>query len=345
MKKHLLVIAVLLWVPLSLTHAQKSLQFSIAPSIGQYYGETEYVMDIVSPFVDENGDLITDEFGDPIIFQLKSQLEYPMDVVMGGVNLRLNPANDPDKWSVEAGIFTSLNDPGGVMKDSDWEGAIGIYDFTQWSYTESESKMSSLMFDIKGTRRVFCPGKFSVSLVAGFRYQRIEQELFGVNGWQRPFDDIALEYGDAQFFALLQDTLVLYYEVKYTMPRAGLSSRLDLSPNLSLGLETVLSSVWFKDVDDHILRNKLSKADGSGLGFTGIFSAHYQLGSSGSQAAPFVDFFVEYNAISASGDQTQEWYGDDEFTEGDDTGNTIEGVPHDVNANLYHVGMKLGLSF
>ncbi|UCG62223.1 MAG: omptin family outer membrane protease [Candidatus Zixiibacteriota bacterium] len=345
MKQYLIIILALSCVPLSSTTAQKSVEFSVSPSVGHSFGKTEYILEVQSAFVDEDDEIITDEFGNTVIFHVKSQLEYPLDVVMGGVNLRINSADDPDLWSVEAGIFTSLSDPGGTMKDSDWDGASGIYDFTQWSYTESSAKMNSFMLDIRGTRRLFRPEKFSVSLVAGLRYHRIEQELYGVNGWQRPFNDAILAYDEPQFFAVLQDTLVLYYKVKYLMPQIGLRSRIDLRSDLTVGLETILSPVWFSDVDDHILRNKLSKADGWGLGIIGAFNARKRFGSSGSQAAPYIDLFAEVTTISASGDQTQNWYGDDPFTPDDDTDIVFPGIPHDINATLFHAGIRLGLIF
>lgn len=345
MVKHLLTFTLLLLVPLTIVQAENKLEFSVSPSFGHTYGETEYIMDITSAFIDENGDLIVDEFGQPIIFQLKSQLEYPLDVVTAGVNVRLNSVADPSKWSLEAGIFTSVNDPGGIMKDSDWEGAIGYFPLTQWSYTESSAKMSSLMLNVEATHRVLSPGKLRISALGGFRYHRIEQELFGVDGWQRTFDDINMEFEDPFFFDLLGDTQVLYYEVKYIMPLIGLHSTTDLSPNLSAGLKTIFSPVWYKDVDDHVLRNKISEADGNGLGFIGSLTARYWLGSRGGAAVPYVDFFAEYTTISTTGSQTQKWYGDDEITPDDDTGNFIAGIPHDVNATLYHLGLKIGMSF
>ena len=129
------------------------------------------------------------------------------------------------------------------------------------------------------------------------------------------------------------------------MPQIGFLLTTDLNSKLNAGLKTVLVPVWFDDVDDHVLRNKLSTADGSGIGFIGALNARYHLPMSGQNVKTYLDFFVEYTTLSASGDQVQSWYGDDPISEVDDTGTSIGGIPHDINSTQYNIGVRLGLTF
>ncbi|UCE24793.1 MAG: omptin family outer membrane protease [Candidatus Zixiibacteriota bacterium] len=345
MSKHFLVIAILLALPLETANAEKKVQVSVSPSIGYSLGKTEYILNVATYRADNNGDVITDQFGEPIVFLVKSQLEYPLDVVTGGARIRLVPVHDPGLWSIEAGVLTSLNDPKGAMKDSDWDAASGFYELTKWSYTESSPEMKSLMLDIEATRRILTRGKVQIAVLAGFRYYKIEQDLFGVDGWQRIFDPVTLTYSEQFFFDELADTQVLFYEVKYSMPQIGLNLSTDLSPKVAARLKTVFTPVWYEDVDDHVLRNKLSTSDGTGTGFVGSLNIHYDISSGQAQSAPFIDFFAEVMTLTASGDQTQEWYGDDPASPGsDDTGLRIDGLPHEVNSTRFHFGVKIGMS-
>jgi hypothetical protein len=327
-------------------NAETPLRISVSPSLGYSFGETEYIMNLRTPMTDENGDVVTDDLGNPVLLQIKSQLEYPLDVTMGGGNFRLTPAEDPELWSVEASAFVTLNDPGGVMKDSDWDGANGLYELTQWSYTESSAEMSSLLLNFEATRRILSPGNVRVAALAGLRYHKIEQKLFGVDGWQRLFEASTFTYGEPIYFTAYENTQVLYYEIKYLLPQIGLNFTADLSPNFMAGIKTIFVPVWFEDVDDHLLRNKLSRADGTGTGFIGSLNLDYRLGSPQRRSRPFISIFAEFTSIGASGDQTQEWYGDDPASpDFDDTGSRITGIPHDANITLYRVGIKAGLTF
>ncbi len=344
MNKHFLIITILLALSFGQVHAEKQVQVSISPSVGYSLGKTEYVLNVATYRADNDGDVITDQFGEPIVFRVKSQLEYPLDVVSAGARVRLVPVRDPGLWSIEAGVLTNLNDPSSAMKDTDWDAADGFYDLTEWSYTESSAEMKSLMLDIEATKRILTRGQVQISVLAGFRYYKLEQDLYGVDGWQRVFDPVTLTYSEQFFFDDLADTRVLYYEIKYTMPQIGLSLATDLSPRVAAKLKTVFTPLWYEDVDDHILRNKLSTSDGTGSGFIGSVNLHYDI-SSGRQSAPFIDFFAELTTLTASGDQTQEWYGDDPASVGaDDTGLRIEGLPHEVNSTRFHFGVKIGMT-
>lgn len=335
MRKHLLFAGLLITVFAAQGNTESAVQFSISPSIGHTFGKTEYILDLTGYDIAESGDTVR--------LRVKSQLEYPLDLVMAGVSVDLTDRADPNLWSVKAGIFVSMNDPGGTMKDHDWIGFAP--ELTKWSYTESVPDMNSILFDFQATRRILGPG---VSALVGFTYHRLEQDLFGVDGWQTPYrvvDKTTLLFRDSAFFDVPQTNQVLYYEVKYVMPQVGLQANLELSPNLSLTANAALALVWFKDVDDHPIRKKLSEADGTGAGFIASVSSRYSINSVTAAMTPFIGLSGEITTLTASGDQTQTWYGDDPASEDDDTGTSISGIPHEVNATWYHIGLNVGLAF
>lgn len=345
MKKQLLRTVIFLAVMASTSKAEFPFNISIAPTLGSSFGKTEYIMDIQQPATDENGDVIVDAAGQPVIWRLKSQLEFPLDVVMGGATLRVELASDPDLLWFEGGIYTNLEDPGGDLKDSDWQGLSGILDYTQFSYTESAARMDNLVLNLEGGLRLFNPGQASISALAGFRYHKIQQDVVGYDGWFRTFDEATMSYSD-EIFLQSGSGLVGYYEVRYQQIQLGLVSSMQLQPNLTGRLKAAFSPVWFEDYDDHILRRKEAVADGDGWGFVGQAGLHYGFDSGGGPFTPFLDISAEYAAVSASGLQTQSWYGDDPASQDiDDTGLSISGIPHEVNLSQINLLVMIGLSF
>lgn len=345
MKKQFSTMLALLVIMTSTSRAEFPFNISIAPTLGSSFGKTEYIMDIQQTLTDESGNIIVDDNGQPVVWRLKSQLEFPLDVIMGGATVRFELASDPDFLWFEGGIYTNLEDPGGDLKDSDWEGVTSILDFTQFSYTESEAKMDGLMLNFEGGLRLFNPGKTSISALAGFRYFKIQQDVVGYDGWFRTFNENTLTYSD-EIFPQSGSGLVGYYEVTYRQLQLGLVISTQLQPNLTGRIKAAYSPVWFEDYDDHILRNKEAVADGDGNGFIGLASLRYDFDSGGGPLKPFLDAGVEYVLISTSGLQTQSWYGDDPASpDVDDTGLSIGGIPHEVNLNQLNLRLMIGLAF
>ncbi|UCD63233.1 MAG: omptin family outer membrane protease [Candidatus Zixiibacteriota bacterium] len=345
MKKQVLTAAVSLAVMVSTSPAQSPLKLSVAPSLSTHRGETEYIMDIRQTLTDESGNIIYDPTGSPVVWRLKSQLEFPLDVTVFGVTARVDLTSNPGFFWVEGSYFLSLNDPSGALTDSDWEGLSGYVDFTKFSYTESEATMESRAFDIEAGVRLLTPGKVSVAAVAGYRYQKIQQDVIGFDGWFRVFDTVALAFSDEQY-SQSGTGKVGYYEITYKQPQVGLVTWIDWRPGLSTRIKTVYTPVWFEDYDDHVLRFKEAIADGDGSGFIGSARIHYELTQAPMPAVPFVDFTAEFVTLSASGKQTQSWYDDDPASpDFDETGLSIPGLPHEVNSTQFDFGLRIGVTF
>ncbi len=345
MKKHIILSVILTLMAFQLSFAEKKVQLSLAPTLGHGFGETEYILNFRSYVLDADGEILVDASGHPIIYEVKSLLEFPMDVIFVGASLLLEPVQDKTLWSVEVGVYTSVNDPGGVVTDSDWDSATSLWDMTKWSYTESDATMSSLRLNIEVTRRLLTEGKLRISALAGLRYQKIEHDIYGYDGWYRLLDTISYVYS-SETYVQSGSGLVGHYEVTYKQPQIGLLTTAELSPDMTLKLKTAFTPVWFDDYDDHILRMKESTADGDGTGFEASLRARVKFSSFQAPLRPYLDIFADYMTLNATGYQTQTWYGDDGATpDFDDTGQSVSNIYHEVNSTQYNIGFRLGLLF
>ena len=109
----------------------------------------------------------------------------------------------------------------------------------------------------------------------------------------------------------------------------GLELRLAPGGRLALALELAYLPVYASDVDDHLLRNKLSTAAGLGHGAQGAIEVRFALspGASAPARGAYLAARVEGLAWLVSTTQTQEWYGDDPAAPGDETGMVLSGAP------------------
>ena len=193
--------------------------FSISPYISKGFGNTKWVMETTG-YVDVD-----------VIGTVKSELDYPLNALYGGVNLRLGSSIAILKeWSVALSVGTNFNDPGNVMKDHDWLTIPGQIN-EKISYTESSVKMNSLVGGIDG-QLTLTRGRISrFGIIGGIRYQHFDQELYDLKGWQLD------ENLDRFYFDVYHDTLVGTYKITYTMPNFGLFYRLQFIPGSSAELK------------------------------------------------------------------------------------------------------------
>lgn len=314
--------------------AQYHSQFFFAPSIRYSAGETEYVMDIRQ---------IDGELG---VLRLKSQLEFPLDGVLAGGTIGLHVKRfDRPLWRLELGFWTNANNPGGTMYDHDWANFYtGTYE--KFSYTESGVEMKALLIDFRAAYELHSRPTWGISLFGGYRYHHIDQDVIGFAGWQLDPESFERYYFD------IENLLGITYTVNYHLPNVGLMLNADLGRRAALTVHGAGALAFASDEDDHVLRNKISTADMTGLGV--ITGASLDFAPSGS-AAPGLFFSLsgELNYYNASGDQTQYWY-EDETAFNPDTqqeevivpaGTRLTGIPHDITSLQFHTGLKVGFRF
>ncbi len=303
---------------------------SFSPSIRRSFGTTEYDMDI-----QQSGLL------------LRSLLEFPLDVIMvgGKIELLLNPWHF-DQYRFEGSFYTSLTDPSGKMIDSDWSNSDAngsSVPYRMFSYTESNAQMKSLLGQLRAERRFYSQENLHVGLFIGFRYSKIEQDIYDFTGWQ-------LDNSGSRINFSLTDTHALFYKVTYKLPHVGMrltqtNQYYDLSASVAYSIALV------SDVDDHILRGKRSTADINGKGALADVEMKWNI--AGKKKGVFLKLSGDISYIRASGSQTQTWYADElvwdpnvnDYVVAVAKGTSITGVPHDINMTRFNLSLEVGLSY
>ena len=306
----------------------KKISFTIKPSVWRMSGETEYDFNLSQnlPLPNDSSVLVT----------TRSLLEFPLDVYLAGVSVGINRGTDErTAWTIEIGIYTNIGDPDGLMKDHDWFTIPGVFD-GKFSYTESEAKMKMVMFDLEGTALIYDFGGASISILGGYRYQKIEQEIIGFSGW---FIDTSLTQQTQSGTEPAID-----YWIIYKGPKFGLSFQKDFSSKVQLNLKSAFSMVWAKDFDDHLLRGFHTFADGTGKGILTGGNLRWNLNNLISNRHTFFELQANYDYLSVDATQTFEQYADGGPNE-NPVGTSFGGLPHDLKSSQYRFGVNLGFIF
>jgi outer membrane protease len=323
--------------------ANSKLNLTLTPRIQSMTGHTEYSLDVTFNTID-SVTLI------PVTETIASLLEFPLDNVIVGFGFKLKSPTS-NKWSINGSFGLSVKDPGDKMFDSDWHGKLPFFDRTLYSFTESDVTMKMFQADINYRHRIMLRTKTSFYAMVGFKYQRIEQDVINFSGWQRFFDDVDNSYGSQFNFTF--DELAIVYKLNYYIPYFGLVGDFNLSEKLLVNLSAAYSFSYFTDSDDHVLRNKLSTADGNGNSLLLSGSNRIVLNQTKNGKEFFIEIYTDYLKIDISGAQTQSWYDDegytdpvtDEFIVLAEEGTIITGVPHKIKSDQFSIGFIIGFTF
>lgn len=204
----------------------------------------------------------------------ESKLEFPLGTYLLGLNFGWGYKNEQNQEKVKLDIkwLTNVGDGNGIMKDSDWidddESFLTYYGIVVPSgynhpgldiYSESEIKLKATIIDINVVYNFWPNKNISIGPMAGYRYQSYK---FKVSNTEQIGYDLY-----APFTASVRGA-TLEYKVNYYIPYFGLNSNLQFGrrfkTNLSFGYAPWASA---KDKDDHLLRDKLSKAETDGYAY------------------------------------------------------------------------------
>lgn len=327
MRLKIFIALLILITSFQVASAEYKTNATLSPVFGYGFGNSNYEMNTMVS-------------ADSIILYARSKLEFPLDVFWMGGAVELDfVSNGRTDWTADISLVTNINNPSGKMKDSDWYSSPG-YQELQIAYTESDVTMSAIMFNAEIARRFYSWGNASTYLTLGFRYLKIDQDIINFSGWQ-----IDLYDEDYPKIYYTYDDLAMLYTIKYIMPTAGLKYRLDINRQSSIAVSAAYALTYAKDEDNHVLRNKLSTADGTGPGFLSKMNYYCKLGDRGSQSRPFINIYAEFFTAKITTGQTQFWYGDDPISPEDDTGTRIEDIPHEITSLQFQIGLNFGLAF
>ncbi len=305
--------------------------FTFTPSAFYVFGKTEYDFHLTQRVVDTSGVAYN--------YTIRSLLKFPLGAFMAGACLGIGSLEDADRpWSAKIGVFTNFSDPGKLMKDSDWlilENDY-YYERTTLGYTESGVKMDMLLVNAELTKALFETENAEISLLVGYRYQKIEQNIIGYNGWQIDTNFVQQPISGTE--------PALDYLVTYKGPQVGALTRLDFGQNLQIDIKTAASLTSVNDKDDHLLRNFYTTSSGLGMGFVSNLSARWYNNLYFMENRTFIDFVGGYDYYEADVSSTRVQYedgGPGENPMGDSEG----GIPHRLKSRQFSFGLKFGLVF
>jgi outer membrane protease len=158
------------------------------------------------------------------------------------------------KVQINAGLWKSVTEDAGTMKDTDWE--FRFYGNQPVVYSETDATVDSTQFDVNLRYDFLQRATMSLGALVGFAYTHWDWEAG--NGFQTTIDPINYYQGPIEGIGITykQDLYVPY-----------LGAALSLFPAQSTGitLYTLYSPfAYCEDEDDHILRSKLSTGETDG---------------------------------------------------------------------------------
>jgi len=250
----------------------------------------------------------------------KSILEWPLEsiVYVGGTG----SFSFYERFHVKAGIWKSVTDEAGTMKDSDW--LYGYYGDQKLIYSETNATVDSTQFDVNFRYDFFRGEAMTFGALLGYAYTKWDWKAS--DGYQWTIDPVNFYEGPIQ-------GLGITYKQELKVPYLGLAMS-GASANSVLGYNVYgLYSPIAKcdDEDDHIKRSKLiwGTSDGTFLSFGGDlrwnFAYHWSVTGS-----------VNYSAYDLEGEQTQYFYG------GSNAGEGATGIDLTIEGSQAYIGLMIG---
>lgn len=256
---------------------------------------------------------------------VESELEFPLRAAMAGVELSYRPRNRED-LRLTGRFLTNVTDGSGKLKDSDWlndtfeiNRGIPVHPGLD-IYSESDIELQAYMLDLKAAIDLHQEKNFTFGLLGGLRLHRFQFEAFNVN--QVGFGPYAAGY------TVFVPGKTIDYRVTYFILYGGLSAGLRMHDALRADASLAFSPITFaKDRDDHVLRDKLSKAETYGYAALAEFGLTWTIESSVEMRAS-----GEYIAIRTKGEQTQMWYGP---ADGVPVGTNYTGIDDEITSDQF----------
>jgi len=260
--------------------ADGKVSFNLGADIGNLSGYTLYNIKIPGKFP-----------GDYPFTEAESELEFPLDSWIGGLNASVGKKG---LWSIDLSLAKNLTGDTGKTKDSDWLTVGYGYKWKtgntreKFIYSESDTKMDAFLLDLNG--RYGSKGAF---LIGGYRYQNFSFDLSNGNQ-SSPIGLLPPSYVSGK---------VATYEITYKIPYGGIGFDIRPSSKFSINLLGVYGWANAEDKDDHILRSKRSTAEADGSFYSIKAQGDLSLSKNLSLLAA-----IEYLKIDANGTQDQVRY-------------------------------------
>ena len=296
-------------------HGDHPLQLAL--SVSSAHGNTRYQLEALSENMIVPGDFE----------EIKSELAFPLDVPLLGLSATWNPGPENGRWELDLDLLFSMSDPGRYMTDRDW------VDGTQIAYTESRSQArirrgsSTLRWRLRQGRRS------SQSLLLGLHGQDADFHLMGFEGWRRS------RYSETRH-AVSGTAAAIDYRVTSLTPQAGAEAAWTLGTCSQLRIAGTAGPAFAWDRDDHLLRGRLSKGSGVGVGIHALMALDLLPGDAG-QDRLSISLVGELHYLHTWGEMTQTWYRNEDMP----AGTVIKDIPYEIESLQPVIGVRAGVAF
>ena len=235
-----------------------------------------------------------------------SELEFPLNTYLAGVIFGLVQRQDlsqgeyrAEKESLSLSWFKDIGHTG-KMQDSDWiddDSAYGLSDHPGKDiYSQSSSDINLDMLDFKYIYNFLRKQRITIGGMLGYKYDKYSYKIYDTNQVGiGPYDPL---------FTVYVPGASLNYQVRYRFFYFGANSDLSLNEKMFLHFQFGYSPwVRVNDLDDHLLRYKLSKANTCGDAYFLNVNGRFDIVPNW-----YLGFGFEYTKIDTKGIQYQSFY-------------------------------------
>ncbi len=227
-----------------------------------------------------------------------SELKFPLQVYMFYANLNLSFI---DRITIHYCVHKSLNNRVGKMEDSDWVPFPGI----KTIFSESDARLNAVFTEADLAVRLFTVSFFSLKLGLGFMHQYMYYWCSNVEQVSIYDASSPIYIGSPEYLKLLGK--IITYELQYYLFTMQITPVFKVP--IGKGILEIAAAMRFspylkaKDIDDHILRGKMSKSESSGYALMPFLKLTYMFAS-----RIFITAKLDYLYLKTKGEQNQYYY-------------------------------------
>jgi hypothetical protein len=288
---------------------------SLKISLSRLYGDTHFEMNALTPDPQNPENLVP----------IRSRLEFPLDTALVGLRLQWQPGGGALRnWSFAVGLQTDIADPWKTMTDSDFFGEKQIY------FAESDASLDMILVNSEVRYLLHRRTRATFTGTVCLDYERIKEHLVGYEGWQGSlYSDIRVPISGTE--------AVADYRITYWSPRLGVAATYRVADHATVGLDASSGPLWTSDLDDHLLRCRITEGRGAGVGLYSQARLELLPGILPSLAWLSADLTVDVRYFRVDGTSDQKWYDEN----GNFTGEETNHLAHDIES--LQVAVSLGI--
>jgi hypothetical protein len=227
-----------------------------------------------------------------------SELKFPLDAYFFYFNLNINFLN---RLTIHYSMHKNINNRVSKMKDSDWV----PFPKVKTIYSESDARLNAVFNESDLAVRLFTVSFFSLDLGAGFMHQYLYYWCSNVEQVSIYDTSSPIYIGNPQYVKLRGK--IITYKLQYYIFTMQITPVFKIP--IGTGFLEIVTAIRFspylkaKDIDDHILRGKISKSESTGTAFMPFLKIIYTFYN-----RIFITAKFEYLYLTTEGKQQQYYY-------------------------------------